>query len=251
MTISLPSSSPDQAVWQAFDHAADSYDRASHLQHLSAEALYRLMQANFAQGGVQRWLDVGCGTGGMAKLLAAAGCSVIAVDQSPAMLAHVREMASIETLQADMRHLPLADGAVDGLVSHFALHWLEPQAVLPELCRVVKSGGTLWLALPVAGSLAAVIARYPELPVFDFAPAALWQQALAGLPVEIVSITSQRWSQTYPNLRELLHSLKLMGGNRLGRLQQPVSPAEFRTWLRDERPIALEYQVLYVQLRVR
>jgi len=255
MTTPLRTTNPDQAVWQAFDHAADSYDRASHLQHLSADALYALIAVDgFVQDQVVQsrlWLDAGCGTGVMAKKLAASGCSVLAVDQSPAMLTHIPEMSTIQTLQADLRHLPLAAGSVDGVVSHFALHWLAPEAVLPELCRVVRPGGVLWLALPVAGSLAAVQARYPALPVFDFAPATLWLEALTRLPVDILHVSEQLWSEDYPNLRELLHSLKQMGGNRLGRAQQPVSPACFRAMLRDEQPIMLEYQVLYLKLSVQ
>jgi ubiquinone/menaquinone biosynthesis C-methylase UbiE len=254
MTTSLKPSNPVQAVWQAFDHAADSYDHASQLQHLSADYLYSLMTAESERPSdpAAQWLDVGSGTGAMAKKLAADGRTVIAVDQSPAMLAHVHEVAAIQTLQADMRKLPLADQSVDALVSHFALHWLQAAEVLPELVRVVKPGGILWLAFPIEGSLADVVARYPLLPVFDFPPARQWREAVTDLAqLEVVAVQAQLWSQAFPSLRELLHSLKRMGGNRTGRAQQPVAPAVFRTWLRDEWPITLQYQVLYLQLRVK
>ncbi len=244
--INLP---PDIAVWQAFDHAAEHYDQASVLQRQSAQFFFDEIQQ---REGLLRhsleWLDAGCGTGVMAKKIAEQGQRVFAVDQSPAMLTHLQGIDGITPIQADIHHLPFADSSMDRLVSHFALHWLGPM-ILSELCRVVKSDGILWLAIPVQGSFASVRARYPELPVFDFLPADVWLDAAAKQSVEVISVCEKRWSQTFETLQELLHMLKLMGGHRLGRAQAPVPLATFRSWLRDIEPIVLEYQVLYLQLR--
>jgi SAM-dependent methyltransferase len=224
---------PDLAVWQAFDHASKSYDRVTLLQRESAGFLFDLMQASgeFLSVHSQQWLDVGCGTGTIAKKIAAQLQHVHAVDQ------------------ADIRQLPFKDQTIDRIASHFALHWLGP-TILSELCRVVKSGGVLWLAVPVQGSFASVHARYPDLPLFDFLPAQAWITAAEAQAVEVVSVREQCWSQSFNHLQDLLHTLKLMGGHRLGREQTPVSLSQFRMWLRDVEPIALEYQVLYMQLRV-
>ncbi|MDE2421930.1 MAG: methyltransferase domain-containing protein [Gammaproteobacteria bacterium] len=241
--------SPDSAVWQAFDHAAEHYDQASILQHQSAEFfLERIAQSGeFSQPQLQ-WMDAGCGTGVMAKQIAQQGQRVIAIDQSPAMLTHLQGIEGVTPIQGDIHHLPFADSSIDRLVSHFALHWLGPM-ILTEVCRVVKSAGMLWLAIPVQGSFASVHARYPELPIFDFLPAEAWIDAAKKKSVEIVSVSEKCWSQTFTTLQDLLHMLKLMGGHRLGRVQAPVPLATFRSWLRDVEPIALEYQVLYLQLR--
>lgn len=242
---------PDVAVWQAFDHASESYDRVTLLQRESADFLFKLMQASgeFLPAHSQQWLDVGCGTGAIAKKIAAQQQQVFALDQSPAMLAHVIGLDGITPVQGDIRQLPFADQAIDRMASHFALHWLGP-LILSELCRVVKSGGVLWLAVPVQGSFASVHTRYPDLPLFDFLPAEEWTSAAAAQSVEVVSVTEKCWSQPFNHLQDLLHTLKLMGGNRLGRAQTPVSMSQFRAWLRDVEPITLEYQVLYMQLRV-
>ncbi|MFA9203697.1 MAG: methyltransferase domain-containing protein, partial [Flavobacteriales bacterium] len=209
------------------------------------------MQANngFLPAHSQQWLDLGCGTGAIAKKIAKHHQPVHAVDQSPAMLAHVVGVEGVTPVQADIRQLPFADQSIDRIASHFALHWLGP-TILPELCRVMRSGGMLWLAIPVQGSFASVHRRYPDLPLFDFLPAEAWLSVAAEQAVEVVSVTEKCWSQPFDHLQDLLHTLKLMGGHRLGRSQMPVSLAQFRAWLRDVEPIALEYQVLYMQLRV-
>lgn len=247
----IMSSTPDVAVWQAFDQASESYDRATLLQRKSADFLFKWMQVKgeFLPAHSQQWLDVGCGTGVIAKKIAEQHQQVYALDQSPTMLAHVMGVDGMTPVQADIRHLPFANQSIDRMASHFALHWLSP-LILPELCRVMKSGGVLWLAVPVQGSFASVHQRYPDLPLFDFLPAEAWMSAVAAQAVEVVSVTEQRWSQPFSHLQELLHTLKLMGGHRLGRAQTPVSLSQFRSWLRDVDPIALEYQVLYMQLRV-
>lgn len=248
MMNSAMKNSPDVAVWQAFDHAAEHYDQASVLQRQSAEFFFeQIVQSGELSPQQLQWLDAGCGTGLMAKKIAQQGQRVIAIDQSPAMLTHLQGIDGVMPIQADIHHLPFADSSMDRLVSHFALHWLGPM-ILNELCRVVKSDGVLWLAIPVQGSFASVRVRYPELPVFDFLPADVWIEAAAKQSVEVVSVCERRWSQTFDTLQELLHMLKLMGGHRLGRAQAPVPLATFRSWLRDIEPIALEYQVLYLQL---
>lgn len=241
----------DVAVWQAFDHASESYDRVTLLQRQSADFLFELMQSSgdFLPEDSQQWLDVGCGTGAIAKKIAAQGQPVFALDQSPAMLAHVVGVKSITPVQGDIRHLPFNDQSIERMASHFALHWLSP-SILPELCRVMKSAGVMWLAVPVQGSFASVHQRYPDLPLFDFLPAEAWTSATEAQAVELISVNETCWSQPFDHLQDLLHTLKLMGGNRLGRAETPVSLSQFRSWLRDVEPIALEYQVLYMQLRV-
>ncbi len=242
---------PDVAVWQAFDHASESYDRVTLLQRQSADFLFELMQASgeFLSAHSQLWLDAGCGTGAITKKIAAQQQLVSALDQSPAMLAHVADVDGITPVQGDIRHLPFADQSLDRMASHFALHWLSP-TILPELCRVMKSNGVMWLAVPVQGSFASVHARYPDLPLFDFLPAQAWINAAEAQVISVVSVIEKCWSQPFDHLQDLLHTLKLMGGNRLGRAQTPVSLSQFRSWLRDDEPIALEYHVLYMQLRV-
>ncbi len=63
----------------------------------------------FAKGKVKRVMDVGCGTGTHAKLLASKGYEVTGVDISRSMLAIAREKAPrVKFVRQDMRHLRLS-----------------------------------------------------------------------------------------------------------------------------------------------
>lgn len=113
-------------------------------------------------------LDAGCGTGrALPPLRAAVGPSgtVLGADLTPEMLEEAVRAGRDETsgiatlLLADVRRLPLRDGALDavfgaGLISHLA----EPVAGLCELARVVRPGGRLALFHPIGR--AALAARH-------------------------------------------------------------------------------------------
>ena len=97
-----------------------------------------------------RVLEVGCGTGGVARTLAAwpGVAAVVGLDPSPIFLARARELArTIPNLSfqlGDGRALPLAPEQFDLVVFHTTLsHVPEPQGVLAEAHRVLRPGGTL------------------------------------------------------------------------------------------------------------
>ncbi|CAA9304563.1 MAG: hypothetical protein AVDCRST_MAG48-1601 [uncultured Friedmanniella sp.] len=90
-------------------------------------------------------LDAGCGTGRLIPPLLARGHRVVGVDASPAMLAHARRRApEADLLVGDLQDLPLADGAVDLVVTGLALtHVDDLGGALAELARVLRPGGHL------------------------------------------------------------------------------------------------------------
>jgi ubiquinone/menaquinone biosynthesis C-methylase UbiE len=74
----------------------------------------------------------------------------VAVDLSPTMLRRLREkaaergLAQVETVEADMRALPLPDASADLVCSYSGLHMIDdPQAAIAEFARVLKPGGRL------------------------------------------------------------------------------------------------------------
>ena len=72
-------------------------------------------------------LDVGCGSGRHALLLARAGCSVIAMDRSPEHLKTVERMAANEGLtlkavHADVERMSLVPGRLDVIVNTLFLY---------------------------------------------------------------------------------------------------------------------------------
>lgn len=96
-----------------------------------------------------RWLDVGGGTGALtgAVLAAAAPASVLAVDRSPAFVAHARRRlagAGTGFAVADAGALPVRDAGVDVVVSGLVLNFVpDPAAAAAELARVCRPGGTV------------------------------------------------------------------------------------------------------------
>jgi SAM-dependent methyltransferase len=105
-----------------------------------------------------RGLDVGCGIGLQAQLLAdAVGESgrVVGLDVDPQILAHGSRLARdaglsgrIEFVEGSMSALPLEDDAFDWLWSADCAGYpsADLAALLPELTRVLRPGGLLALA---------------------------------------------------------------------------------------------------------
>ncbi|HXX85202.1 MAG TPA: class I SAM-dependent methyltransferase [Casimicrobiaceae bacterium] len=104
-----------------------------------------------------RLLDVGCGTGYFAREMARRGATVTAVDLSPAMLAHARDLEStaplgIRYLDGDAARLSeyLAPGSFDIATSCLALQ------DMPDIPRVLRS---VHAALAPGGGFIASIAH--------------------------------------------------------------------------------------------
>lgn len=105
-------------------------------------------------GRSARVLELGCGTGVVARALASrAGFSgpIIAVDQSPVLLNAARRLAAeegvgdrIEFVVGDAHALDLPDASVDAVIAHTLVsHVTHPVAVLQEAARVVRPGGAV------------------------------------------------------------------------------------------------------------
>jgi arsenite methyltransferase len=90
--------------------------------------------------------DLGAGTGFITEGLLQRGIKVIAVDQSPAMLAHMKkkfgESGKIEYRIGDAGNLPLENRSVDYVFANMYLHHVEsPRDAIREMARVLKPGG--------------------------------------------------------------------------------------------------------------
>lgn len=95
-------------------------------------------------------LDMGCGTGNAAELLAPMVQRVIALDQSAAMLGAARKrlkgVTNVDFVTADLTHPPTALPAscVDAAVCVLVLHHIEkPVVVLEESRRLLRQGAPL------------------------------------------------------------------------------------------------------------
>jgi ubiquinone/menaquinone biosynthesis C-methylase UbiE len=91
-----------------------------------------------------RAVDTACGTGRLARRLAARGHHVLGVDGSVEMLQQARRnVPDVEFVVGDMGRLPLPDASVDLLTNALAMtHVADPEPVLIEWARVLRPGAS-------------------------------------------------------------------------------------------------------------
>ena len=103
-----------------------------------------------AAAGGRVVLDIGCGPGQAAGHLGGRGARVVGIDLSVRALSVARtRLGVVGAVVADMRALPVANGACGGLVLFYSLHHLrrgELVASLRELRRVVADAGVVLVA---------------------------------------------------------------------------------------------------------
>ena len=136
-------SAKTQMVRQMFDTIAPRYDLVNRVMTLGLDQGWRRRTvAALELAPTSLVLDLACGTGDLVALLRASGYRPIGADLSFGMLASARPETRGLVLEADGATLPLAAGALDGIVSGFALRNFSNLAtIFAEAARVVRPGG--------------------------------------------------------------------------------------------------------------
>ena len=134
-----------KGVRDQYDAKAAAYDaRWSYYTYATTTAALACL--NYA--GTERVLDLGCGTGELARLLLAQWPAlwVVGVDVSAGMLARgaakLRSNPHVHFLAASVTALPCADASFDAVVTTNAFHYFrDPARACAEMLRVLRPGG--------------------------------------------------------------------------------------------------------------
>lgn len=114
----------------------------------------------------RRLLEIGCGPGRDAAVLANAGFTVFAFDRAPVARARQHAPGAV-LLRADLGQvLPFRDGSFDCAVSSLALHylpWAATRAALAEIRRVLKGGAPFLFRVNATDDFAHGAGRGEEL----------------------------------------------------------------------------------------
>lgn len=131
---------PSLSTLEVYERWAPTYPPAPHNPVMRAEQDCMLAQLPDVAG--RQVLDLACGSGRYAQVLAAAGAAcVVAADFSAAMLSHV---TTGHRVRADLTHLPFAAETFDVIVSGLAIgHAPDLGSCLREIARVLRPGGTV------------------------------------------------------------------------------------------------------------
>jgi SAM-dependent methyltransferase len=93
-----------------------------------------------------RVLDLAAGTGQLTRAFLPLVGSVVAVEPSADMRGVLAEVVpGIEVLAGEAESLPLPAASVDAVVVGSAFHWFDGDRALPEMARVLRTGGGLGL----------------------------------------------------------------------------------------------------------
>jgi trans-aconitate methyltransferase len=133
---------------------ATLYDNKLDFVSNYGESLLELLDA---QAG-ERILDVGCGTGDLAYMMAEKGAQVLGIDASPEMIARAKakyaDSADFKVLDA-----ALLDGkeTFDAVFSNAALHWmLEKEKVVRGICSSLRKGGRFVFEMGGTGNVKSI-----------------------------------------------------------------------------------------------
>lgn len=135
-------------IQQFFERVAHNWDQMR-LAYYDESVIEKMSSVSGIDEG-SLVADVGTGTGFVAAGLAPRVKKVVGLDNSPAMLEVARDNLSslgaenVELVEAEISGIPMPDSELDAAFANMVLHHAyDPSAMLAEMARVVKPGGTV------------------------------------------------------------------------------------------------------------
>jgi SAM-dependent methyltransferase len=168
---------PRETPGVGVDFGRTAQDYAAHRAGFPKELFDRLAAMGIGRSG-QRLLDLGTGTGTLARGFARRGALVVGTDPSEPLLVEARRLSATEGVQVDYRvgqaeDIDSEDAAFDVVTAGQCWHWFDRPEAAAECIRVLVPGGAIaichfdWLPLPgnvVAVTEALILLHNPEWP---------------------------------------------------------------------------------------
>ncbi len=199
-----------------FDVVSNRYDTMRRLDVVYDELLDRVDLRG------STLLDVGCGSGWFSQRAADRGARVTSLDIGLRLLAETKRKCETRLIAADACRLPFAAQSFDVVVSSECIeHTLDPRAALREMCRVVRTGGTVVVTVPnQRWHFAVTLANLLKLRPYDgYENWLSWSELRSTLEGAGARIELMRGIHLFPFVVPFLHPfLRRMDayGERLG-----------------------------------
>lgn len=154
----------------AIDFGKTASDYARHRAGFPASFFERLAAQGIGRPG-QRALDLGTGTGTVARGLALRGARVTGLDPSEALLEHARDLdresgVSVEYVVGRAEATGLPPATFDVVTAGQCWHWFDAPAAGREIRRLLLPGGVLVIAhfdwIPLSGNVVEATERLIE-----------------------------------------------------------------------------------------
>jgi ubiquinone/menaquinone biosynthesis C-methylase UbiE len=155
---------PDAMV--GFSRAAAAYERS---RPGYPEEMVAWLRRGLGISAGRVVVDLAAGTGKLTRALVPTGATLVAVDPVPDMLTVLRAATggTVAAVVATAEALPLADRSVHAIVVAQAFHWFATEVALAEMCRVLRTAGTIALVWntrrpsdPLQTAISALVERY-------------------------------------------------------------------------------------------
>ncbi|MCM1129053.1 MAG: malonyl-ACP O-methyltransferase BioC [Alistipes senegalensis] len=213
-------------VGAAFNRAAREYDNLARFQQTVCHDLINHLPAFFPDMPPPRTvLDGGCGTGYGAGLLKCCwpDCRITGCDLSMEML-QLAGKKGINTVCADLEHLPFADKQFELVWSSLALQWCRPDQVYAELYRILAVNGILLFSTLGPGTLSELDYAFSGIDnhrhIRTFIPPQQTKSALHQAGFRHISITCETRTVGFPDFHSFLLSVRGIGANQIGKGQR-------------------------------
>lgn len=212
--------------------------------HLGGRAATSALVDDIGVGATARVLDVGCGIGGAARLMAhRVGCHVTGVDLTPAFVDAATELSALVGIDgqctfevANAQSLPFDEAEFDvATLFHVGMNIADKDGLMVELARVVSPGGVVavydimlvgegdlsypmpWASDATMSFLASVddyraammranLVPGPAANRLELVLEAIAASRAAPPPVNLGHLMGPRWPEMFGNLRDALQA---------------------------------------------